>query len=105
MTSPQFERDNLAGVIGSIFTMKDASNVAAELVLTRVSELHERSGCRAFSIEFLAPENCDVGQGLYDIEHTTLGKMQLFLVPVGMKNGQLELQSIFNLLIEDETNG
>jgi len=104
MTSPQFERDNFAGVIGSTFTVKDASNGTAELVLTRVSELHESSGCRGFSVEFLAPENCNVDQGLYDIEHTTLGNMQLFLVPVGMKNGQLELQSIFNLLIEDETN-
>jgi hypothetical protein len=104
MTSPQYERDSFAGVIGSTFMVKDASNVTAELVLTRVSELHESSGCRAFSIEFLAPENCNLGQGLYDIEHTTLGKMELFLVPVGLKKGQLELQSIFNLLVEDETN-
>ena len=104
MTAKQFDRDNFADLIGSSFTLKAEGDVTAELVLTHVSELRESSGCRGFSIEFLAAENWNVAQGLYDVEHATLGTTQLFLVPVGMKNGQLQLQSIFNLLIDDEAN-
>lgn len=103
MESQQFERDKFAEVIGSSFVVT-ANNVSADLVLKKVNELHETSGRQGFSIEFLAPENCNVAQGLYDLEHATLGKMQLFLVPVGQVKGRLQLQSIFNFLIDDETN-
>jgi ribosomal protein S18 acetylase RimI-like enzyme len=100
----QFERDKFAEAIGSTFVLRTANNVTAEFVLANVSELHETIGRQGFSIEFLAPENCSVDQGLYDLEHATLGKMQLFLVPVGMKKGRLQLQSVFNLMIDDEAN-
>ena len=103
MSSEQFEREKFAAAIGSTF-VTSGGDVTAELVLAKVGDLHETPGRQGFSIEFLAPENCSVAQGLYDLEHADLGKMQLFLVPVGMRKGQLQLQSIFNFLIDDEAN-
>ena len=102
MTLQQFERDKFAEAIGSGFTVTAPNGVSVEFFLAKVSELHETAERQGFSIEFLAPENCNVAQGLYDLEHATLGTMQLFLVPVGVKNGRLQLQSVFNFLIEDE---
>jgi len=104
MESQQFERDKFAQVIGSSFVVMAPDGVTTELVLKKVSELHESPERRGFSIEFLAPENCNVAQGSYDLEHATLGEMHLFLVPVGLVKGQLQLQSIFNFLIDDEAN-
>ena len=99
----QFERERFRGVIGSNFTLTAADDVNAELVLTEVRDLRENSYSVAFSVVFLAPENFIVPQGLYDMEHSGLGKLQLLLVPIGQDDGRLRLEAVFNLLIQKKS--
>ena len=97
----EFDRDRFAAVSGSAFKLT-ANDVAIDLELVEVSEPREKPHQITFSLLFLAPEACAVNQGLYDLDHPTLGAMQLFLVPVGMENGRMQLEAVFNLLRSSE---
>jgi hypothetical protein len=97
----QFDRDKFARAVGSTFILKDTEGQSVGIELAEVSEARERPHQLSFSITFLAPESMAVEQGLYDVEHEGLGTMQLFLVPVGMKEGRMELESVFNFLKEE----
>jgi hypothetical protein len=37
-----------------------------------------------------------VGQGLYRLEHPTLGELEVFLVPIGPKDGAMRFEGVFN---------
>ena len=97
----QFDRDRFAEMVGSIFAAEIPGGNKIDLELVEVSELLERPDCRSFSLIFHAPEGLLLDQGLYDVAHETLGPMQLFLVPVGMKENNLMLEALFNLLKEE----
>jgi hypothetical protein len=97
-----FERDNFAKVTGSSFTLTAGPGQSIDVELAEVSPLKEAKHQRSFSIVFLVPETFRVEQGLYDLAHPELGEMQLFLVPVGMRNSRQELEAVFNLLLEQE---
>jgi hypothetical protein len=94
----QFDRNKFAEAIGSSFVLKEEDGRTVNLELLEVSEVKDRSNQISFSIVFLAPESDSIGQGLYEVEHETLGPLHLFLVPVGIKDGRIELESVFNLL-------
>ena len=99
--SDLFSRDRFAEALGSLFILTAAGEKSVDLELAEVSELKKTKTQQAFSILFLVAEPFKVEQGLYDLKHDTMGSMQLFLVPVGMKDGRLQLEAVFNLLQED----
>ena len=99
-----FQRDDFARVQGSLFTLTADSGETIEIELSEVSELKKRSRQQSFAIIFLVPENYRVEQGLYDLSHAELGAVQLFLVPVGMKNSRQELEAVFNTLLDPESD-
>jgi hypothetical protein len=90
------DREIFAEVLGSKFTLKASGGQSAELELTEVTPLKERSGSKSYSLIFEVPESHRVEQGLFELEHPTLGELQIFLVPVGMKKARQELQAVFN---------
>lgn len=94
------DRNKFAEALGGSFTMAVAEGHDVVLELKEVSEIRERPHQQAFSIVFLAPESQFIEQGLYDLRHEGLGAMQLFLVPVGMKEGRRLLEAVFNTLKE-----
>lgn len=96
----QFDRDKFAEALGSTVVIKGSENRPLDLELKEVSELRERPHQQSFSILFLAPESVTVEQGLFNLEHETLGPMQIFLVPVGMSEGRMQLEAVFNTLRE-----
>lgn len=96
-----FDRVSFAGVLGSPFTLTAAGGQSVDVELTEVTELKETEHQRSFALLFSVPEPYQVEQGLYDLEHKALGSMQLFLVPVGLDNGRLKLEAVFNLLKDD----
>jgi hypothetical protein len=96
----QFDRDKFAEALGSTFVIKSADGRTLDLELKEVSEIRERPHQQSFSIVFLVPESFTVEQGLYDIEHESLGGMQLFIVPVGMNDSRMMLEAVFNTLRE-----
>jgi hypothetical protein len=96
MSEELFDREQFASVLGSTFTAQMEGTEKCELSLTEVSELKDRQTSQSFSILFLGPENHPVGQGLYELEHESLDPMALFLVPVGIVEGRMQLEAIFN---------
>jgi hypothetical protein len=98
----QFDRDRFAEVLGTSFVLKAADGKTVMIELVEVSEVKERPHQLSFAIVFLTPESSIVDQGLYDLDHETLGPMQLFLVPIGITDGRMMLESVFNFLREDQ---
>jgi hypothetical protein len=97
--SDLFDYDRFAEARGSVFKLTAPSGVTIELELVDVSQLKATESQESFSVIFLAPQPYRVEQGLYDIEHPSMGSMQLFLVPVGLADdGRLQLEAVFNLL-------
>jgi hypothetical protein len=69
-----------------------------ELVL-KLAEVHRlgdavRSG-GAFSILFTTPEGPSLPQAIYPVTHPALGTMDVFVVPLGPKNGVNRYEVIF----------
>ena len=95
-----FDRDSFAAALGSTFTLTADGGQTVDIELAEVSEWRETPDNRSFSILFSVPEPYRVEQGLYDLENSTLGTVQLFLVPVAMPNGRAQLEAVFNLLKE-----
>jgi len=49
-----------------------------------------------FSLIFTTPEDAVLPQATYTLEHERLGRLELFLVPIGRKAGSIEYEAIFN---------
>ena len=98
-----FDRDAFAEVLGSNFRIPAAEGKVLDLELIEVSELRRTQFQESFHITFLLPAGYNAPQGLYDMSHETLGAMQLFLVPIGIEDGRLKLEAVFNLLVKPET--
>jgi hypothetical protein len=51
-----------------------------------------------FSIVFRGPRDTLLQQGTYQLQHTQLGALELFLVPVGQDHAGLYYEAVFNRL-------
>jgi hypothetical protein len=51
-----------------------------------------------FSALFSGPDRAPLRQDTYEVEHHTLGKFQMLLVPVGQKEKGLQYEAVFNRL-------
>ncbi len=49
-----------------------------------------------FSVTFSAPPDQTGSQGIYHLIHPELGVLELFLVPLELKNGVLRFEATFN---------
>ena len=99
-----FKRDAFAEVVGSNFRIPAAEGQVLDLELVEVSESKRSQFQESFHITFLLQKGYSAPQGLYDMSHEKLGPMQLLLVPIGMKDDRLELEAVFNLLLQPETD-
>lgn len=70
-----------------------------ELELVLVAEASPRSRPEArppFSIQFLGPRSSQyLVQHIYPLEHAILGRLDLFLVPLGPESGRMRYEAIF----------
>ena len=87
-------------VKGSTFTLAAGDGQKVDIDLVEIADLKETATQQSFSLLFVVPDPYRVEQGLYDLDHPTLGQMQLFLVPVGLKDNRLQMEAVFNLLRE-----
>ena len=51
---------------------------------------------RPFSLVFLGPEDPVLSQGTYPMEHKNMGRLDLFLVPIGPGKNGLKYEAVFN---------
>lgn len=71
-------------------------DVELALKLAKVSRLGEsgRPG-GAFSLSFVSPSGPFLPQGIYPLEHAEIGRLEIFLVPLGPREGGNLYESIF----------
>ena len=79
----------------------DASGVEPiELELVHIAEAGPGSRPEArppFSIQFLGPLSSQyLVQHIYPLEHASLGRLDLFLVPLGPESGRMRYEAIFS---------
>lgn len=79
---------------------KVADPFSLALALVEVSQLGEKQADegqrQSFSILFEGPSEPALSQKIYHFEHPGLGRLDLFLVPVGPKDGSMLYEVVFN---------
>lgn len=100
LTSVDFAR-----YLGEPFTLyvgpRDPATPRITVILTSVTNLGHDDGDysstrRPFSLIFSDPEGRYLPQQIYPIEHPAMGALDLFLVPVGLDTGGMQLEAIFS---------
>lgn len=88
--------DTFAKRIGDRFALQLRPDAALELELIEANPLGARPGGRApFSILFRGPLAQVLPQSIYPLGHETLGRLELFIVPIGPRDGGMVYEAIF----------
>ena len=98
---------DFASHVGSTFQVElaDGSTASLELIEARTLDARgDRSTVphprQPFAIVFRAPASLQWEQGIHALEHAELGRMEIFLVPIGpssgeVRSGEARLEAIF----------
>lgn len=92
LTLEQFA--DLAG--GSLALATAGGDVAVDLVDSRQLSTPSPRPVPPFRVVLRTAPGCNVQQGIHRLRHPVLGEFDLFLVPIGMRDGGVELEAIFN---------
>jgi hypothetical protein len=89
--------ETFAKRIGDRFALRVRRDAALELELIETNPLGSRPGRgRApFSILFRGPLAPVMPQCIYPLAHETLGSLELFIVPIGPRDGGMVYEAIF----------
>jgi hypothetical protein len=94
-------RDSFAPLLNSQFQLERSSDLI-DMELTEVSELRVSRGHEAFSLVFRGPRDMFLPQATYRFNHSALGAIDLFIVPIGQDEHGLYYEAIFNRLRDRE---
>ncbi len=100
---------SFAGLVGKKFdiTFGEGKPVKAELTEATESKheipkdivkKHKIKRTKGFSLIFLCPDTVAVEQGVFEVAHTKIGKMEILLTPVGPdpQGRGILFQAVFN---------
>ena len=78
--------------------LQDAEPIPLELAaVTELGASQIPDGRRPFSLLFLGPvSNRYLLQGTYPLQHDVLGRLDVFVVPIGPRAGRMRYEVIFN---------
>lgn len=88
-------RDSFTPLLNTVFQIEWGSH-SIEVELTEVSELRVSRGHEAFSLVFRGPGDRYLPQATYRFNHSALGPIDLFIVPIGQDKHGLYYEAIFN---------
>ena len=84
------------------FRIDLGNSLIIDLELITVTDLNpataaQPEGRRPFSIEFLGPISQQyLPQHIYRLEHAAFSALEIFLVPLGLLDGRMRYEAIFN---------
>jgi hypothetical protein len=81
--------------LGSSFLVRRADGPETEIELAEVREVSPQPGAPRqdpFTLLFSGPTEHPLGQGLHSLEHSTMGTLEIFLVPVSPES----YEAVFN---------
>jgi hypothetical protein len=91
-------RDQFAGCLHQRFRLS-SETAAFDLELIEVRSLAgppSPSGREPFALLFRGPADPILPQRIYPLEHAGLGKLDIFLVPVGPDDQGMRYEAVFN---------
>jgi hypothetical protein len=80
----RLKAESFQAAIGEEFDLKtETKAIPVELLEVNIQQKIEVGGqaIEPFSVAFRAPAGCQLQQGIYELTHTDLGSVSLFLVP------------------------
>ena len=86
--------------LNSEFQVQDPAAQPFALKLVQVVRRTKTAQYEAFSLLFHGPAAHFIPQGIHKINHTQLGEVDLFLVPVGKNDNGFEYEAVFNRLVK-----
>ncbi len=89
-------REDFLKYLNTKFKLFLDAEQSAEVELTEVGEMTQRSDYGAFSMVFIAPKTVPPVQRLYLMEHEALGALELFLVPFEENEKGFAFEALFN---------
>jgi hypothetical protein len=94
------EQADFAAHLGTTFRLRFPDGAALDLVLQEASphpHLPPPPGRRrGFSLVFRSSSQGHLPQGIYRLDHEAMGAMDLFLVPIGPREGGMCYEAVFN---------
>ena len=90
---------DFSAAVNTHFRAFAAEVEALEFVLISVDEIASNENQETYSLQFLAPVTAPRSQGIFKLEHETLGSMNLFLVPIKLDEKGLYYEAIFNYFL------
>jgi len=90
------DHGRFADVIGSSFARRGGPT----LQLHEVSDLVEGHGTRSFSLIFHGPSDQSLDQGIHSLRHEDLGDLEVFLVPIGDRDGVRQYEAVFSTIVD-----
>lgn len=77
-----------------------------ELELVKIigdkSSMDKIEGVERFALYFLGPDGLYLPQAIYHMEHEALGQLDIFIVPVGIKDKRYQYEAIFSHMTNKE---
>ena len=86
---------DFAGQLNTKFRVVEA-DAPFELELVEANEINSGENQETFSLIFLGPGDKFLQQKLYDLEHDTLGRNTIFLVPISEDERGFSYEAVFN---------
>ena len=97
--SAQLNPTMFAEYVNTPFDVLDDPSRAFSLTLTNVVEHVKTERQEVFSLFFHGPPTPFMSQGIHKLNHSHLGELELFLVPVGRDKDGFQYEAAFNNLI------
>ncbi len=104
----QLTLDRFAVLVTTRFRLRSNTAGQIDLVLVEAATIPPIApvgavGARArqdrFHLHFDGPEHRLLPQGIYRLEHASLGTFELFLVPIGREAGIVRYEAVFNRFV------
>jgi hypothetical protein len=86
--------ESFAGLVGEPFSLQVAPE-PLPLVLEEAEAVSGGDTREAFSLVFRGPFDPLLAQGIHPVEHADLGRLEIFLVPIGRDAAGALYQAIF----------
>jgi len=93
--------ESFAGELGKTFRVTPADSPAVDLVLAEARSLSPKTrppdaGRAPFSLVFLGPAAPVLAQRIYSLDNPSLGRLEIFLVPIAADAAGVKYEAVFN---------
>lgn len=97
MTPDRLTVEQFAPCVEEAFTL-EVDSATIDLVLTEAAALSPAAPAQAwrpFSLVFRGPLEPRLDQGTYPVSHPSVGRVPIFIVPIGMDRDGVRYEAIF----------